>query len=107
MASLRADRSRNSLHSRGLRIASKVEFDVCSSNTLRGLAMRVSFLVAAVAVLFAIVSVAEAQSTPASGACNLPHDSGVQQRHLTSGGRERSYRLFVPPRYDGRTPLPM
>ena len=70
--------------------------------------MRVSSFLAAVAVLFAVASVAEAQSAPpASTSCNLSHASGVQQRRLMSGGRERSYRLFVPPRYDGSTPLPM
>src|SRR5262245_61220509 len=95
------------LHSRGLQIASEVELGLCSSNTMKRFAMRVSSFVAAVAVLFAVASVAEAQSTPPPAAsCNLPHASGVQQRQLMSGGRERSYRLFVPPRYNGRTPLP-
>jgi poly(3-hydroxybutyrate) depolymerase len=70
--------------------------------------VRVAYFVAAAGVLFAVASVAEAQSVPpASGSCNLPHASGIQQRQLMSGGRERSYRLFVPPRYDGRTALPM
>ena len=32
---------------------------------------------------------------------------GVTEQHLTSGGRERMYRLFVPPAYDGRTALPL
>ena len=64
--------------------------------------MRVASLVAAAVILFAVASVAEAQSS-----CNLPHASGVQQRQLMSGGRERSYRLFVPVKYDGRTPLPL
>jgi polyhydroxybutyrate depolymerase len=67
--------------------------------------MRLASFVAAVGVLFAVASVAEAQSAPTS--CNLPHASGVQQRQLMSGGRERSYRLFVPGKYDGRTPLPI
>src|SRR5262245_49669013 len=71
-------------------------------------AMRVSSFLAAVAVLFGVASVADAQgASSASAACSLPHASGVQQRQLMSGGRERSYRLFVPPRYDGRTPLPI
>src|SRR5262245_35863128 len=65
-------------------------------------------LFAAVVVLFVIVSVAEAQRAPSAPAsCNLPQASGVQQGQLTSGGRERSYRLFVPPNYDGRTRLPL
>jgi polyhydroxybutyrate depolymerase len=69
--------------------------------------MRVSSFVAAVGVLFAVASMAEAQSAPPAS-CNLAHASGVQeQRQLMSGGRQRSYRLFVPPKYDGRTPLPL
>src|SRR5438093_7637142 len=62
--------------------------------------MRVSSFVAALAVLFGVASFAEAQ-------CNLPTASGVQQHQLKSGGLERSYRLFVPPKYDGHTPLPV
>jgi polyhydroxybutyrate depolymerase len=68
--------------------------------------MRGSSLLAAVAFLFAVASAAEAQSAAASS-CRLPQASGVQQHQITSGGRERSYRLFVPPTYDGRTPLPL
>jgi polyhydroxybutyrate depolymerase len=45
-------------------------------------------------------------STPAS-ACSLTVAPGVSEQKLTSGGRERTYRLFVPPRYDGRTSLPL
>jgi polyhydroxybutyrate depolymerase len=73
--------------------------------------MRVSLFIAAVGVLFAVVSVAEAQRAtpvpPASASCNLPYASGVQQRQLVSKGWERSYRMFVPAKYDGRTPLPI
>jgi polyhydroxybutyrate depolymerase len=39
--------------------------------------------------------------------CSIAATPGVAEQKLTSGGRERSYRLFVPPRYDGRTPLPL
>jgi polyhydroxybutyrate depolymerase len=39
--------------------------------------------------------------------CSLPHASGVVQQELTSGQRPRSYSLFVPPGYDGRTPIPL
>jgi polyhydroxybutyrate depolymerase len=42
-----------------------------------------------------------------SGGCAIAAEPGVAERQLTSGGRERSYRLFVPPGYDGRTPLPL
>lgn len=39
--------------------------------------------------------------------CELPHASGVSTEQLTSGQRPRSYRLFVPPGYDGRQRLPL
>jgi polyhydroxybutyrate depolymerase len=50
---------------------------------------------------------AQAQLAPATfPSCDLaPAPSGVQQ--LSSGGRQRTYRLFVPQRYDGRTRLPL
>src|SRR4029453_4683927 len=65
--------------------------------------MRVSCFVSLVAIVLGIASVAEAQRA----SCSLTHAAGVEQGQLMSGGKERSYRLFVPPRYDGRTPLPM
>ncbi len=68
--------------------------------------MRVSSFIAAVAVLVGISSSAQAQSTTPSS-CNLSHASGIQQRQIMSGQRQRSYRLFVPSRYDGHTPVPL
>jgi polyhydroxybutyrate depolymerase len=65
---------------------------------------RMSSMLAVVVVLGAAPA-AWAQSAPS--ACNLPHVSGVHERRLMSGGRERAYRLFVPPGYDGRTALPL
>ena len=47
---------------------------------------------------------AYAQSAPS---CELPHASGVSAQQITSGQRPRTYRLFVPPGYDGRQRLPM
>ena len=41
------------------------------------------------------------------GECALAATAGVSTQQLTSGGRQRSYRLFVPPSYDGRTPRPL
>jgi polyhydroxybutyrate depolymerase len=35
------------------------------------------------------------------------HPPGVTEQRLTSGGRERNYRLFVPPGHDGRKALPL
>jgi polyhydroxybutyrate depolymerase len=42
-----------------------------------------------------------------SSSCNLPHESGVSSEQLVSGQRQRGYRLFVPPAYDGRQRLPL
>ena len=47
------------------------------------------------------------RSAPAQAACALPFDSGVSGRQLTSAGGARSYRLFVPPQYDGSMRLPV
>jgi polyhydroxybutyrate depolymerase len=41
----------------------------------------------------------------ASASCNLPRDSGVSSQQLMSGQRQRMYRLFVPPGYDGHQRL--
>jgi polyhydroxybutyrate depolymerase len=40
-------------------------------------------------------------------ACAIAHPGGVVNYQLTSGGREREYRLFVPDSYDGETRLPV
>ncbi len=49
-----------------------------------------------------------AQGRPAgTDACVLGAAAGVSERRLISDGRERTYRLFVPPGHDGRTPLPL
>ena len=39
--------------------------------------------------------------------CNLTIASGVSAQQLVSGGRPRTYRLFVPPGHDGRRRLPL
>jgi polyhydroxybutyrate depolymerase len=55
-----------------------------------------------------LASNAQAQSGPASSStCSLSHAPGVAQERLVSGQRQRGYRLFVPPAYDGRTRLPL
>jgi polyhydroxybutyrate depolymerase len=67
--------------------------------------MRLSIVVAA-AVAAAFSFNVRAQSTAASReSCAVAAASGVSEQRLSSAGRERSYRLFVPPGYDGRTPL--
>ena len=66
--------------------------------------MRFVFIVAAAAAAAAFSSSLHAQS---GGACSLAATPGVSEQRLTSGGRERTYRLSVPARYDGRTALPL
>ena len=69
--------------------------------------MRALHIATAVCVL-AAASAAQGQTrTTESAACDLPHASGVSAQQLTSGQRQRSYRLFVPPGYDGRARLPL
>jgi polyhydroxybutyrate depolymerase len=50
---------------------------------------------------------AAAQGAAAQGSCSLAAAPGVSEHRVTSGGRERTYRLFVPTGYDSRTPLPL
>ena len=68
--------------------------------------MRVSIIAGAVAVLFGTSLPAQSQNVP-STSCRLPHETGVQERQILSGQKQRSYRLFVPPGYDGSTSLPL
>ena len=61
--------------------------------------MRFAFtVVAAVAAVLSSNLHAQAQDS-----CAIAAAPGVSEQRLTSGGRERLYRLFVPPGYDGRT----
>ena len=70
--------------------------------------MRLSTVLSAAAVAAAFSSNLSAQGTPSSqDSCAIQAAPGVSEQRLTSGGRERTYRLFVPPGYDGRTPLPL
>jgi polyhydroxybutyrate depolymerase len=43
----------------------------------------------------------------AQASCALRASPGVSEQRLASGGRERTYRLFVPQGYDGQAPLPL
>jgi polyhydroxybutyrate depolymerase len=69
--------------------------------------MRPSFVVAAVLAAVSVWSSSPAQTSPAATSCGLSAPSGVGEQQLTSGGRPRTYRLFVPPSHDGRTRLPL
>jgi polyhydroxybutyrate depolymerase len=69
--------------------------------------MRTSLgLAACLTVLCAASAQAQGRPNPRP-ACDLPHDGGVSAQRLTSSQRPRTYRLFVPPRYDGRQRLPL
>jgi polyhydroxybutyrate depolymerase len=68
--------------------------------------VRLSYIVAAAAVAAFSWNV-QAQGTAPQSACSIAATQGVSEQRLTSGGRERVYRLFVPPGYDGRTRLPL
>jgi polyhydroxybutyrate depolymerase len=59
-----------------------------------------------VTVLWVVLgaTAAYAQSAPS---CDLSHAPGVSSQQLMSGQRPRTYRLFVPPGYDGRQRLPL
>src|SRR5688572_24060486 len=70
-------------------------------------AMRMSWVAAAAVVIVSVSSPAQAQRAPAAPTCNAPHTPGILPQELVSGGRQRSYRLFVPPRYDGRSAIPL
>jgi polyhydroxybutyrate depolymerase len=64
-----------------------------------------SHFATAALVLLGISTHAQAQSAPSS-ACALAPVSGVEQQ-LSSGGRPRTYRLFVPPGFTDRSRLPL
>ena len=60
------------------------------------------------AALFAALGATPAWAQGAdAGACGLTHQSGTSVQRLTSGQRPRTYRLFVPPGYDGHQRLPL
>jgi polyhydroxybutyrate depolymerase len=69
--------------------------------------MRLSILIAAAVAAAALSSNVRAQGTAPQASCTLGASPGVSEQRLTSGGRERTYRLFVPQSYDGRTMLPL
>jgi polyhydroxybutyrate depolymerase len=66
------------------------------------------FSFVAMAAIVSVASAAHAQGVPdAPPSCALPHAAGVHDRQFVSSERQRSYRLFVPPGYDGRARLPL
>ena len=67
---------------------------------------RLPIIVMAVGTLLVALP-ARAQRAPDVSSCNRPHVAGVSSQQLASGQRQRSYRLFVPPGYDGHKRLPL
>ena len=72
--------------------------------------MRSFIVIAAALVIAGLPSAALAQAAPVGPApspgCSLAPVPGIEQR-LSSGGRERTYRLFVPSGAAGRSRLPL
>jgi len=64
-----------------------------------------SFALAVVLAAASWSSCVLAQDSAAPASCSLAAVPGVSEQRLASGGRQRSYRLFVPAGYDGQTPL--
>jgi polyhydroxybutyrate depolymerase len=63
-------------------------------------------LTATTLLLIVCATDARGQGTTASS-CDRPRDSGVTVQQITSGQRQRGYRLFVPRGYDGHARLPL
>jgi len=68
--------------------------------------MRPLCLVAAAVLALGIPVNASAEQSPAAASCALAPVAGVEQQ-LVSGGKPRSYRLFVPQGFGDRTRLPL
>jgi polyhydroxybutyrate depolymerase len=64
-------------------------------------------LSAAAVIALTLAANARAQTASTTGLCDLAPSPGVTEQQLSSGGRERNFRLFVPPGYDGRRALPL
>lgn len=69
--------------------------------------MRLSHVFAVALLTAGFAASARAQSGAAAAPCGVATAAGVTEQRLTSGGRERNYRFFVPPGYDGRKALPL
>ena len=63
--------------------------------------MRMPHILTALLVVLSASAAHGQNRAAASGTCDLPHGSGVSSQQLMSGQRQRAYRLFVPPGYDG------
>ena len=69
--------------------------------------MRLLQIVTAVSVVLSATAAHGQSAVEVSTSCDLPHGRGVSSQSLVSGQRQRAYRLFVPPGYDGVLRLPL
>ena len=69
--------------------------------------MHLPHIITALVVVSSATAAYGQSRDPVSSPCDLPHASGVSSQQLTSGQRQRTYRLFVPPGYDGHQRLPL
>ncbi len=69
--------------------------------------MRLLQIVTAVSVVLGATAAHGQTAAAGSASCDLPHGAGVSSQQLVSGQRQRAYRLFVPPGYDGQVRLPL
>ena len=69
--------------------------------------IRLPHIVTAVCVVFSATAAHGQSRVAGSSSCDVPHVSGVSSQQLLSGQRQRAYRLFVPPGYDGHLRLPL
>src|SRR4029453_18988260 len=68
--------------------------------------MRLLFIITSF-LLFSAAHADAQDRAAAPGSCDLPHMPGVATQQLMSRQRPRTYRLFVPPGYDGHQRLPL
>ena len=69
--------------------------------------MRLVQIVTAVSVVLSATAAHGQSAATGAPSCDLSHGSGVSSQQLVSGQRQRAYRLFVPPGYDGHLRLPL
>ena len=69
--------------------------------------MRLRQIVTAVSVVLSATAAHGQSAVTSTPSCDLPHRTGVSSQQLVSGQRQRAYRLFVPPGYDGHLRLPL
>src|SRR5918995_1617459 len=69
--------------------------------------MRLLQIVTVVSIVLGATAAHGQSAVTGPPSCDLPHASGVSSQQLVSEQRQRAYRLFVPPGYDGHLRLPL